>query len=93
VDESKTLPTGSFEKAKHASLAVTAAAELSEEARLEGGRMVCLMAGPSHLIRYARSKMYRCTACCAPLTCTGVLCVVLPSYDEVRDNTWTLSNK
>ncbi|KAK3267734.1 hypothetical protein CYMTET_23728 [Cymbomonas tetramitiformis] len=37
------LPTGGFDMAKHASMAECAAAELSEEAHLHGGKLQCLL--------------------------------------------------
>jgi hypothetical protein len=42
------LPTGSFDHKKHASLLDVATAELAEEARLEGGAMVSLMEDDAH---------------------------------------------
>ena len=69
------LPTGSFDPAKHANLEDAAVNELAEEARLEGGAMTPLLADPSHP-GFIESKW--CANRFKPYVCVGPTRVAEP---------------
>lgn len=69
------LPTGSFDPAKHANLEDAAVNELAEEARLEGGAMTPLLADPSHP-GFIESKW--CANRFKPYVCVGPTPVAEP---------------
>ena len=76
------LPTGSFDRNKHTTLIDTAAAELAEEAELEGGTMLCLMGDENHA-GFVESKW--CANRFKPYLCIDPVTSVAPPERDVEE--------
>ena len=73
------LPTGSLDPKRHRDLSEAAAAELAEEARLEGGELIPLMNDPEHP-GFVESKW--CANRFKPFLCVGpAACAAAPPRD------------